>query len=34
MMILQLLFALFIMPETKGLSLEALSKRLLKKENS
>ena len=34
MMVLQLLFALFIMPETKGLSLEALSKKLLKNDNS
>ncbi len=34
MMVLQLLFALFLMPETKGVSLEALSKRLLKNENS
>jgi sugar porter (SP) family MFS transporter len=34
MMMLQLLFALFIMPETKGVSLEALSKKLLKNENS
>lgn len=32
MMVLQLLFALFIMPETKGLSLEALSKKLVKNE--
>ncbi len=30
MMVLQLLFAIFIMPETKGLSLEALSKKLIK----
>ncbi len=30
MMFLQLLFSLFIMPETKGISLEALSKKLLK----
>ena len=30
MMILQLLFAIFIMPETKGLSLEELSKKLVK----
>ena len=34
MMVLQLLFALFIMPETKGISLEALSKKLLKNDNS
>ena len=34
MMVLQLLFALFIMPETKGMSLEALSKKLLKNDNS
>ena len=32
MMVLQLLFALFVMPETKGLSLEALSKKLVKNE--
>ncbi len=30
MMILQLLFALFMMPETKGVSLEALEKKLIK----
>ncbi|MFT4669312.1 MAG: sugar porter (SP) family MFS transporter [Flavobacteriaceae bacterium] len=30
MMVLQLLFAIFIMPETKGLSLEELSKKLVK----
>lgn len=34
MMGLQLLFALFIMPETKGVSLEALSKKLLKDEKN
>ena len=28
MMVLQLLFVLFMMPETKGLSLEELSKKL------
>jgi len=33
MMILQLAFALFIMPETKGISLEDLSKKLTKNEN-
>ena len=33
MMILQLIFALFIMPETKGISLEELSKKLIKNEN-
>ncbi|MFC4722467.1 sugar porter family MFS transporter [Geojedonia litorea] len=33
MMVLQLLFALFVMPETKGLSLEELSKKLVKNEN-
>lgn len=33
MMFLQLLFALFLMPETKGISLEALSKKLLKHES-
>lgn len=31
MMVLQLLFALFMMPETKGVSLEELEKQLLKK---
>jgi SP family xylose:H+ symportor-like MFS transporter len=31
MMVLQLLFALFMMPETKGVSLEDLEKQLLKK---
>ena len=30
MMVLQLLFALFLMPETKGLSLEELKKKLIK----
>ncbi len=30
MMVLQLLFVIFMMPETKGVSLEALSKRLMK----
>ena len=30
MMVLQLLFALFLMPETKGLSLEELKKKLVK----
>ncbi len=34
MMVLQLLFALFMMPETKGVSLEELSKKLIKYENS
>ena len=33
MMVLQLLFAIFIMPETKGLSLEELSKKLVKSDN-
>ena len=33
MMVLQLLFSIFIMPETKGQSLEALSKKLIKDEN-
>ncbi len=33
MMVLQLLFALFMMPETKGVSLEELSKKLIKYEN-
>lgn len=33
MMVLQLFFAIFIMPETKGLSLEDLSKKLIKNEN-
>ncbi|SFZ92768.1 MFS transporter, sugar porter (SP) family [Flaviramulus basaltis] len=32
MMVLQLLFALFIMPETKGMSLEELSKKLIRDE--
>ncbi len=32
MMVLQLLFAIFIMPETKGISLEDLSKKLIKDE--
>ena len=32
MMVLQLLFAIFIMPETKGISLEDLSKKLIKNE--
>lgn len=31
MMVLQLLFVIFIMPETKGVSLEELSKKLIKK---
>lgn len=31
MMILQLLFVHFIMPETKGISLEVLSKKLIRK---
>jgi len=31
MMVLQLLFVAFIMPETKGVPLEELSKQLLKK---
>ncbi|TVZ58667.1 sugar porter (SP) family MFS transporter [Flavobacteriaceae bacterium MAR_2010_105] len=34
MMVLQLLFALFVMPETKGLSLEELSKKLVKSESN
>ena len=33
MMVFQLLFAVFVMPETKGQSLEALSKKLIKHEN-
>ena len=33
MMVLQLLFAIFIMPETKGLSLEELSKKLVKNDS-
>ncbi|MEO6347058.1 MAG: sugar porter family MFS transporter [Aquaticitalea sp.] len=33
MMVLQLFFAIFIMPETKGLSLEDLSKKLINNEN-
>jgi len=33
MMCLQLLFAIFIMPETKGLSLEELSKKLIKNDS-
>ena len=33
MMVLQLLFAIFIMPETKGLSLEELSKKLIKNDS-
>lgn len=33
MMVLQLLFAIFVMPETKGMSLEELSKKLIKSEN-
>ncbi|NNE76461.1 MAG: MFS transporter, partial [Pricia sp.] len=31
MMVLQLLFVRFLMPETKGVSLEELSKKLIKK---
>lgn len=31
MMVLQLLFVIFLMPETKGISLEELSKKLIKK---
>ncbi|MBT8258430.1 MAG: sugar porter family MFS transporter [Bacteroidia bacterium] len=34
MMILQLLFALFMMPETKGVSLEELSKKLVRHEKN
>ncbi|MEZ4949475.1 MAG: hypothetical protein R2784_08825 [Saprospiraceae bacterium] len=30
MMVFQLLFALFMMPETKGVSLEELEKKILK----
>jgi hypothetical protein len=30
MMVLQLLFAIFMMPETKGVSLEELEKKLTK----
>jgi hypothetical protein len=30
MMVLQLLFVIFVMPETKGLSLEELSKELIR----
>lgn len=33
MMVLQLLFAIFIMPETKGMSLEELSKKLMKNDS-
>ena len=33
MMVLQLLWVLFVMPETKGVSLEELEKRLLKRES-
>jgi sugar porter (SP) family MFS transporter len=33
MMVFQLLFVAFMMPETKGISLEELSKKLIKKEN-
>jgi SP family arabinose:H+ symporter-like MFS transporter len=33
MMVFQLLFVAFLMPETKGISLEELSKELIKKEN-
>jgi len=32
MMVLQLLFVIFMMPETKGISLEELSKKLIKKD--
>ena len=32
MMVLQLLFTIFIMPETKGVSLEDLEKKLIKKD--
>jgi hypothetical protein len=31
MMFLQLLFVIFIMPETKGISLEKLQEKLIKK---
>lgn len=34
MMVLQLLFVMFLMPETKGISLEALSKKLSRQESS
>jgi sugar porter (SP) family MFS transporter len=34
MMVLQLLFAIFVMPETKGISLEELSKKLIKNESN
>jgi hypothetical protein len=30
MMVLQLLFVIFVMPETKGISLEELSKKLIR----
>jgi hypothetical protein len=30
MMVLQLLFVIFMMPETKGISLEELSEKLIK----
>jgi len=33
MMMLQLLFVIFMMPETKGVSLEELSKKLIKDRN-
>ena len=32
MMVFQLLFVIFMMPETKGISLEELSKKLIKDE--
>jgi SP family arabinose:H+ symporter-like MFS transporter len=32
MMVFQLLFVIFMMPETKGLSLEVLSKKLIRDE--
>jgi hypothetical protein len=33
MMVFQLLFVIFMMPETKGVSLEELSKKLIREHN-